>query len=98
MAKYVTLIRFTEHGAKNFKDTCQRKEDFKAKAQKAGVAVRDVYWTIGSIDGVLIFEAPDDETATGVMLMLSSQGYVRTETCRAFDAVEMEQILKKRPQ
>ena len=67
MAKYVTLIRFTEAGAKNFQDTIKRKEDFRAKAQKAGVTVRDVYWTIGAVDGVLIFEAPDDETAAGLV-------------------------------
>ena len=96
MARYVTLIRFTEAGAKDVKDTVKREEDFRAKAQKAGVTVRDVYWTIGAVDGVLIFEAPDDEAATGVMLTLSSAGYVRTETLRAFDAAEMQKILDGR--
>ena len=97
MAKYVTLIRFTEHGAKDIQDTCKRAADFKVKAQKAGVTVRDMYWTVGAVDGVLLYDAADDETATGAMLSLSSHGYVKTETCRAFDAAEMEQILKNRP-
>lgn len=94
MATYVTLIRFTEAGAKKFTDTCKREEHFKDDARKSGVTVRDAYWTLGSIDGLLIFDAPDDETATGAMLKLGAEGYVRTETCRAFNAAEMEKILK----
>ena len=98
MAKYVTLIRFTEQGAKGIKDTCKRAADFKAKAQQAGVTIRDMFWTTGAVDGVLVYDAADDETATGAMLALSAQGNVRTETCRAFDSTEMESILKNRPQ
>ncbi|MBA3313939.1 MAG: GYD domain-containing protein [Planctomycetaceae bacterium] len=97
MAKYVTLIRFTEQGAKSIGDTCKRAADFKSKAQQSGVTIRDMFWTVGAVDGMLIYEASDDETATTAMLALSSQGNVRTETCRAFDPSEMEQILKSRP-
>ena len=97
MAKYVTLIRFTEQGAKGIQDTCKRASDFTTWARQSGVTVRDMFWTTGAVDGVLIFDAADDEAATGAMLALSSQGNVKTETCRAFDAAEMEQILKNRP-
>ena len=39
-----------------------------------GVKVTDIYWTLGDHDGVLIFEAPDDETATTLLLHLAALG------------------------
>jgi hypothetical protein len=53
------------------------------------------YWTLGAFDGVLIFEAPDDDTATALMLRLGSQGFVQTRTARAFTAAEMEKALRR---
>lgn len=97
MATYITLIRFTEQGSKSIADTCQRATAFKNAVQPAGVTVRDVFWTMGAVDGVLIFEAPNDEAATGAMLSLASQGNVQTQTCRAFDTGAMEQVLNNRP-
>ena len=46
-----------------------------------GVKVTDIYWTLGDHDGVLIFEAPDDETATTLLLHLGAVGNVHTTTC-----------------
>lgn len=46
--------------------------------------VKETYWTLGEHDGYLIFEAPDDETATAVMIHLGSLGNVQTSTSRAF--------------
>ena len=95
MANYVTLIRFTEQGAKAIAQTCQRAASFAARAEKMGVRVQASYWTLGNVDGVLVFEAPDDETATSAMLGLSALGNVHTQTLRAFDASEMTAILAK---
>lgn len=93
MATYVTLIKFTEHGAKNIKDTCKRATDFKASAKKLGVEVKETYWCLGAYDGVLIFDAPDDETATAGLLSLSSLNNVSTQTLRSFTAAEMSKLL-----
>ena len=41
MASYVTLIKFTERGAKHVQDTCKRAADFKASARKIGVEVAE---------------------------------------------------------
>ena len=60
-----------------------------------GVKVTQTYWTIGDHDGVLIFEAPDDETATAFLLHLGAAGNVHTSTDRAFTASEMDQILTR---
>lgn len=48
---------------------------------------------MGYFDGVIIFEAADDETATAAMLHLSGQGYVHTTTARAFEAAEMGKVV-----
>jgi uncharacterized protein with GYD domain len=62
-------------------------------AKKMGVKVTGIYWTLGAFDGVIVCEAPDEATATAAMLHLSSQGNLRTQTARAFDAAEMQKIL-----
>jgi uncharacterized protein with GYD domain len=92
---FISTIRFTSQGAASAKDTVQRANDFKSAAKKMGVKVKATYWTLGRFDGVLIFEAPDEESATAAMLRLASLGNVQTQTSRAFDAAEMEGILGK---
>jgi uncharacterized protein with GYD domain len=93
MATFITTTKFTPQGVTNFQDTCKRAASFKAAAKKMGCKVTSTYWTFGAFDGVLIFEAPDDETATALMLHLGSLGNVQTQTARAFTAPEMEKIM-----
>jgi uncharacterized protein with GYD domain len=95
MATYISTIQFTEQGIQNIKDTCKRATAFKAAAKKMGVKVHDTYWTLGAVDGVILFDAPDEETATAAMLQLATLGNVRTKTARAFKAGEMEGVLAK---
>lgn len=95
MASYVTLIRFTERGEEHVKESPARAATFKARAKSMGVKVKELLWTLGDIDGVLLFEADDDETAAAALLSLNALGNVKTETLRAFTASEMEGIVKK---
>lgn len=97
MSTYVSTITFTEQGIQAIRDTCNRAAAFKAAAKKIGIKVSDIYWTVGAFDGVIVFQAPDEQTATAAMLHLASLGNVRTQTARAFDAAEMEKILGKLP-
>jgi uncharacterized protein with GYD domain len=95
MATYVTLLKFTERGVKDIKDTCKRAADFKTHAKKHGIEVKEQYWCMGAYDGVILFDAPDDETATAAMLSLSSRDNVSTQTMRSFTAAEMSKVLGK---
>jgi uncharacterized protein with GYD domain len=95
MATFITNIKFTQQGVKGIDDTTKRAAAFKAAAKKLGVKVTDIYWTLGDYDGLLILEAPDDETATTVLLHLGAVGNVHTTTCRAFTAAEMDKMLTK---
>ena len=93
MATYVTLIRFTELGARNIGDTKERAAAFRDAAQKAGVTVREQYWTLGSYDGLLIVDAPDERSVTAAMARLGALGNVRTQTMRAFDESEIGDVI-----
>lgn len=94
MPAYISLLNFTDQGIQKIKDTTRRARAFQAMARKGGVRVKEVYWTVGRYDVVVIAEAPNDEAITRALLNLSSLGNVRTETLRAFSAKEMDRIIK----
>jgi uncharacterized protein with GYD domain len=93
MATFITTMHFTEQGIKAVRETCERAAAFQATAKKMGVNVTAIYWTLGTFDGVIICEAPDEETATAALLSLGSHGHIRTQTARAYNAVEMKKII-----
>jgi uncharacterized protein with GYD domain len=95
MATFIVLAGFTDQGIRNVKEPIGRAEAFKEMARKSGVAVKDLFWTLGSHDVVAICEAPDDESATALSLSVCSRGNVRSETLRAFSFEEMTRILGK---
>ena len=55
------------------------------RSKKAGGTTKGIYWTLGRYDGLIVFEAPDEASATAIMLSGGTLGSVRTETLRAFD-------------
>ena len=93
MATYIVLGQFTDQGIKNVTDTTRRAEGLREMGLKAGVAIKDVYWTIGNYDIATIVEAPDDAALTALLLSVGRLGNVRTHTLRAFSASEMQDIL-----
>jgi len=95
MATFITTIKFTQQGIKDIDHTTRRAAIFKAEARKLGAKVKEIYWTLGEHDGLLIMEAPNDETATAAFLHLGAMGNVHTSTCRAYSAAEIDKILTK---
>ncbi|MCG8607069.1 GYD domain-containing protein [bacterium] len=95
MATYVALVDFTEQGIRNFRDTSKRADALATMAEQAGVKVKDMYWTVGAHDGILIMEAQDEATASAFLLSVGSLGNVRTQTMRAFDRSEIEGVISK---
>lgn len=94
MARYVSLLKFTEQGAKAIKKSTARAHDFKSLAEKAGVKVAAQYWTVGRFDGVLILEG-NEQSALRVLAELAALGNVRTQTIQAFTDQEFEAIVGK---
>ena len=95
MATFITTNKFTQQGIKGINETTIRAAAVKAFAKKMGVKITDIYWTLGEHDGVLIFDALNDETASAMLLHLGKMGNVHTTTCRAYTAAEMDKILAK---
>ncbi|MDH3688707.1 MAG: GYD domain-containing protein [Gammaproteobacteria bacterium] len=93
MATFITLGNFTEQGIRDVKQSTQRAKAFQEMAEKAGVTVKAIYWTVGAYDLVVIIDAPDGETATAQLLSVGAMGNVRTQTLRGFSAEEMDGIL-----
>jgi uncharacterized protein with GYD domain len=95
MATFITTIKYTQQGVKGIDETTKRAAALKTAAKKMGVKVTDIFWTMGEYDGLLILDAPNDETATTLLLHLAALGNVHTTTVRAFNAAEMDKILAK---
>jgi len=95
MAKYVSLLQFTDQGIRNIRDSIKRAGAATAEAEKMGAKVTDAFWTMGAYDVVLLLDAPDDETISAFSLKVGSLGNVKSQTMRAFRREEMESILAK---
>jgi uncharacterized protein with GYD domain len=95
MATYVILATFTDQGIKTAKDSPKRAQAFKQMAETFGVTVKEIFWTQGRYDIVVLTEAPDELSATALNLSLSALGNIRTESLRAFSADEMATIVSK---
>ncbi|HBB75691.1 MAG TPA: GYD family protein [Planctomycetaceae bacterium] len=95
MKTFITTIKFTQQGIKDIDHSTKRAAGFKAEVKKFGAKVKEIYWTTGDHDGLLILEAPDEDAATTAILHLGAKGNVHTSTCRAYTAAEMEKIVRK---
>ena len=95
MPTYVSLLKWTDQGIRKMKETTKRAKAFLDMAGKMKVKVRDIHWTMGRYDVVVVMEAPDDEAISRLMLSLCALGNVKSETLRAFSPQEMTQILKE---
>jgi len=92
MARYISLLHFTEQGAKNIKNSTNRAHEFDKIAAQAGVKIDGQYWTLGSYDGVLIISADSEQKALHCLAQVAAQGNVRTETMQAFVDREFDEI------
>ena len=95
MVTYVVLAKFTDQGVKNAKNSPKRAEAFRQMAKTFGATVKEIFWTQGRYDIVMIVEAPDEHSATALNLSLSALGNIRTESLRAFSSEEMMKIVAK---
>ena len=95
MARYITLLKFTEQGAKNIKKSTARAHDFDKLAAKSGVKIEGQYWTMGRYDGVLVLNASSEQKILHLLSELAALGNVRTETMQALIDAEFDAIVAK---
>ncbi|PZX34525.1 conserved hypothetical protein [Cupriavidus phytorum] len=95
MTRYIVLASFTDQGIRAVKDTTRRAAAVREMGARFGVQMKDIYWTLGKYDIVLTVEAQDDASMTAFGLAVGALGNVRTQTLRAFNVDEMQEIIDK---
>jgi uncharacterized protein with GYD domain len=97
MITNIGLLRFTDKGLQNVKESTKRAAAAKESAKKLGVNMRDIFWTTGEYDLVCVLEADSEIALAAFALATAGQGNVRVQTLRAYSAGEMDTILAKLP-
>jgi len=97
MPTYITLVRYTQQGIQNIKDSPARLDAAKQAFRAMGAELKQWYLVMGQYDAVVVSEAPNDETVTKLALAISSRGSVRTETLRAYTEDEYRKIIAALP-
>jgi uncharacterized protein with GYD domain len=95
MPHYVILWNWTDQGIRTVKDSTKRLASFRAELEKVGGKLVGEYYTMGKYDGVVIVEAPSDETITSILLGDASKGNFRSMTLKAFPMSEAGKIIEK---
>ena len=95
MSTYVSLINWTEQGIRDFRHSVKRAENLRTLVNGVGGTVRELLWTVGEYDAVVVVEFPDDESGLAALLQAGLAGYIRTTTLRAFNSSEMSAVISK---
>jgi uncharacterized protein with GYD domain len=93
MTTYISLLSYTDQGARNIKQSASRGESFRKSVEADGVKVLGQYWTMGAYDGVLVLQAESETKALRCLAALAALGNVRTHSLRALEAQEFEQVV-----
>jgi uncharacterized protein with GYD domain len=93
MPTYITLLRWTQQGIANVKDSPKRLDAGREAFKKLGVEIKDTYLTMGRYDLVCVIESASDEAVAQALLTLGSQGNVQTETLKAWTEDDYRKII-----
>ena len=97
MPLFVSLSNWTDQGVRNAKGSVERAKNFIAMAEKAGCKVHHFVYTMGPYDMVTIFEAPNGQTASAMVMAVATLGNVRTVSMPAYSMDEMAGVFSKLP-
>lgn len=97
MAKYISLIKYTQKGIENVKESPSRLDAFKKLCESMGAKVEESYLTMGRYDLIVIVDAPNSEAIAKIALATASRGSVSTETLQAFPEKEYKKIIGALP-
>jgi len=97
MATYFMLVRYTQKGIGNVRQSPTRLDAAKKGFKALGAELKEFYLVTGRYDIIVVAEAPNDETIAKCALDLASKGNVTTETIRAFKEDEYRKIIAALP-
>jgi uncharacterized protein with GYD domain len=97
MPMYMTQFGYTaEAWAALAKKPEDRSKSVGSLVEKFGGRIHDMYYSFGKYDGVIIFEAPDDQSAAAVAVAAVAPGHVtKILTTPLFTIQEAMSIMAK---
>jgi len=97
MPTFMCFLNWTDQGAKAVKEAPQRYEMLKGLVAGLGGRVVSAYVTTGQYDVAVTVEMPDGDAMTKLSIALTSRGFVRTTTVRAFTPEEFGKLATEAP-
>lgn len=88
MATYIVLINFADNGIHNVKRAAEKTKAATTAADKAGIRVKEIHYTLGTYDAILVVEAPNGET---IKAWSGSLGNSRTQTIPTLSVDEVNE-------
>ncbi|MGF7158394.1 uncharacterized protein with GYD domain [Rhodoligotrophos appendicifer] len=98
MPYFISLMKFTEKGLREIKNTGDRIKISRDRVESVGGRSIQLFATLGSYDLVQIFEMPDDSSMMQYVMTARRDGYVDPLILPAFDESEWSSILEKIPE
>jgi uncharacterized protein with GYD domain len=90
---YIALLKWTQQGLQNLKQSPARLDAARKGFEAAGVKMKEFYMVTGQYDMVAIVEAPDDIALAKALLSSAAQGNIMSETSRAYTEEEYRNII-----
>jgi uncharacterized protein with GYD domain len=90
---YVSLIRWTDQGRQNVASLPDRADQVAKRVEQAGGKIIGNYVTMGRFDQISVVEAPDDDTAARLALVIAGRGNAITETLRGWTMEEVRSLV-----
>ncbi len=97
MPGYVTLLRYTQQGIANVKESPNRLKAGKAAGEKMGIRCVGAWVTMGEYDLVIVWDAPDDQTMAVLVLAQARLGNVTIQALRALSEDEFAGVVGRLP-
>ena len=89
MSLFMTQFSYTAEAWRSLvKSPEDRRVPVKTLMEKLGCRLVDLYYCFGDFDGVVIFEAPDEATATAVVLAATTGGHMKGTKTTVLFSVE----------
>jgi uncharacterized protein with GYD domain len=97
MALYMTQLAYTPQAwAALAKKPEDRGAAFGKLVEKFGGKLHNIYYCFGEYDGLIIYEAPDNETATAAIIAAVTPGHLKaTKTTVLFTMQQEMKVLER---
>ena len=97
MPTFITLLRWTEQGVKNIKDSPSRVDQAREALKAVGGERREFYLTLGPYDAVAICEAPNGKAYAQFAQTVASKRNGQSETLRSFTEEQYRVVIAQLP-